>query len=130
MCDIIDGFKLCTCKDKVDKSKPHWILERLIKKENIIRDDVLIGILSPYYIDNIETILNELNNGNPFDFEYSPKENDMLKLDFDEDDIFCLIYKKDKWEELPYELESLGKRGKELLLEGSLESNTRKTIND
>ena len=129
MCDIIDGLNFALAKIKLI-GKPHWILERLIKKENIIRDDVLIGILSPYYIDNIETILNELNNGNPFDFDYSQKENDMLKLNFDEDDIFCLIYKKDKWEELPYELESLGKREKELLLEGSLESNTRKTIND
>ena len=121
MCNIIDGFKLCTCNDKVDKSKPHWILERLIKKEDTIRDDVLIGILSPYYANNIKTILSELNNGNPFDFEYKPEDNDMLELNFDED-TFSLIYKKDKWEELPYELESLEENEKELLLEGSMKA--------
>ena len=124
MCNTIDGFKLCTCSDKVDKSKPHWILERLIKKEDKIRGDVLIGILSAYYANNIKKILNELNNGKPFDFDYNPKDNDMLELNFDED-TFSLIYKKDKWQELPYELESLDENEKELLLEGNLESKTR-----
>ena len=121
MCNIIDGFKLCTCSDKVDKSKPHWVLERLIKKEDKIQDEVLIGILSPYYTENIKTILNELNNGNPFDFDYNPKDNDMLELNFDED-TFSLIYKKDKWEELPYELESLEENEKELLPEGNMKA--------
>ena len=114
-------FLTFTCSDKVDKSKPHWILERLIKKEDTIRDDVLIGILSVYYAENIETILNELNNGNPFDFDYNPKDNDMLELNFDED-TFSLIYKKDKWEELPYELEYLEENEKELLSEGNMKA--------
>ena len=123
MCNIIDGFKLCTCSDKVDKSKPHWILERLIKKEDTIQDVVMIGILSPNYANNIKTILNELNNGNPFDFEYNPKDNDMLELNFDED-TFSLIYKKDKWEELPYEVdvESLEENEKKFLLEGNMKA--------
>ena len=84
----------------------------------------MIGILSPNYANNIKTILNELNNGNPFDFEYNPKDNDMLELNFDED-TFSLIYKKDKWEELPYEVdvESLEENEKEFLLEGNMKAN-------
>ena len=96
------------------------------KKRRYNSDDVLIGILSPYYADNIKTILNELNNGNPFDFEYKPEDNDMLELNFDED-TFSLIYKKDKWEELPYELESLEENEKELLLEGNMKAKLRAT---
>lgn len=27
MCDVNGQFKLCTCSEKVDKKKPHWLLK-------------------------------------------------------------------------------------------------------
>ena len=35
MCEIGE-FKLCTCSGQIDKSKPHWILEKLSVNKNEI----------------------------------------------------------------------------------------------
>tara|TARA_Y100001935_G_C17091694_1_gene401488 strand:- start:134 stop:370 length:237 start_codon:yes stop_codon:yes gene_type:complete len=43
MCKIGE-FKLCTCSDKIDKSKPHWILEKLsVNKDEI--DEVAFTLI-------------------------------------------------------------------------------------
>ena len=46
MCDINGQFKLCTCSEKVDKSKPYWVL-----KSN--RDDEIeqFNLYTQYQID-------------------------------------------------------------------------------
>ena len=96
MCKIGE-FKLCTCSDKIDKSKPHWILEKLsVNKDEIY--DVIIGLYTEEYVMNIDFIINKLNHGNPFDFEYNPKQKDILTLNFDEV-AFTLIYTNGKWRE-------------------------------
>ena len=38
----------------------------------------IIGMFPDNYDFNIDFILNELNNKNPFDFEYYPKQKDYL----------------------------------------------------
>jgi hypothetical protein len=39
MCNINGPFKLCTCADKVDRTKPHWILHRYLQSKEEIDPD-------------------------------------------------------------------------------------------
>jgi len=99
MCDLNGPFRLCTCSDDVDYTKPHWIL-----RMNSINDDVetmvTIGIMTPInLIDKIERrkILRRLNTVNVFDFEYAPSENDQLELNLEEEDGYTFNFKNGKW---------------------------------
>ena len=120
MCNIIGEFKLCTCSKKIDKSKPYWVIERLIKDENKI-SEIYIGMHGGEYLKNIDSILDKLNNGNPFDFEYNPENNDILELNFEEV-VFNLIYRNDRWEDFCDDYEELDKNEKKLLLKGKMEA--------
>ena len=120
MCNIIGEFKLCTCGKKIDKSKPYWVIERLLVDENEIYP-VFIGIHAGEYLKNIDSILDKLNNGNPFDFEYNPESNDILELNFEEA-VFNLIYRNGRWEDFCDDYEALDINEKKLLLKGKMEA--------
>ena len=120
MCSIIGEFKLCTCSKKIDKSKPYWVIERLLVDENEIYP-VCIGMHAGGYLNNIDSILDKLNNGNPFDFEYNPESNDILELNFEEV-VFNLIYRNGRWEDFCDDYEALDKNEKKLLLKGKMEA--------
>lgn len=99
MCDLNGPFRLCTCSDDIDFTKPHWIL-----RMNSINDDVetmvTIGMMMPLnLINKIERrkILRRLNSVNVFDFEYTPSENDQLELNLEEDDGYTFNFQKGKW---------------------------------
>ena len=99
MCDLNGPFRLCTCSDDVDYTKPHWIL-----RMNSINDDVetmvTIGMMMPLnLINKIERrkILRRLNTVNVFDFEYAPSENDQLELNLEDDNGYTFNFKKGKW---------------------------------
>jgi len=95
MCSPNDGFKLCSCSDDVDENKPHWVLERL----KINKKDVRLMIIGMFPIDydvNIDYVLDQLNNHNPFDFDYTPKNRDLLTLNF-ERNTFHLFYYNKRW---------------------------------
>ena len=65
MCEIGE-FKLCTCSGQIDKSKPHWILEKLsVNKDEITY--LIIGMFREEYIMNLGFVIDKLNDGNPFD---------------------------------------------------------------
>ena len=99
MCDLNGPFRLCSCSEDIDYSKPHWIL-----RMNNINDGeemmVTIGMMTPVnLIDKIERrkILRRLNTINVFDFEYNPKDNDQLELNFEEYDGYKFTFKNGKW---------------------------------
>jgi len=99
MCDLNGPFRLCSCSEDIDYSKPHWIL-----RMNNINDGeemmVTIGMMTPInLIDKIERrkILRRLNTINVFDFEYNPKDNDQLQLNFQEYDGYKFTFKNGKW---------------------------------
>lgn len=99
MCDLNGPFKFCTCSDEIDYSQPHWILHQNVTNEG---EGMLvtIGMMVPVsVIDKIERrkILRRLNTINAFDFDYIPKENDQLELNFQEDDWYKLTFKGGKW---------------------------------
>lgn len=95
MCEFNKSFKLCSCSGQIDRTKPHWVLERLNSNLKDL-ELVNIGRFPPEYFFKIELILLELNHNNPFDFDYQPKQKDVLTLSF-EDGNYSLIYTQGKW---------------------------------
>ena len=106
-------FKLCTCSEKIDKSKPYWVL-----KSNR-QDDLEHRILGQFSKPNVlftpivrRNILRKLNSiKSVFDFDYTPKERDLLKLCGEYDEYYC-EFKKGKWRWLE-NFQYLGKKGGE-----------------
>ena len=99
MCDLNGPFRLCTCSDDVDYTKPHWIL-RMSSINDDVETMVTIGMMTPInLIGKIERrkILRRLNTVNVFDFEYAPAENDQLELNLEEEDGYTFNFKKGKW---------------------------------
>jgi hypothetical protein len=98
MCDVNGSFKLCTCADKIDKSKPYWVL----KTDRQIEDlRYVVGTFSesdPIFTPLIRrNILRRLNSVKSiFDFEYTPNDGDLLKLVGDRDQFYC-EFNKGKW---------------------------------
>lgn len=91
MCDVNGRFKLCTCAEKVDKSKPYWVL-KYNKERNV--QHCILGMFSqpnqlftPIFRRNI---LRRLNTSTSiFDFDYKPSEGDLLKLCGEFDEYYC-----------------------------------------
>lgn len=99
MCDLNGPFRLCTCSDDVDYTKPHWIL-RMNSINDHVETMVTFGMMMPLnLINNIERrkILRRLNTVNVFDFEYTPSENDQLELNLEEEDGYKFTFKNGKW---------------------------------
>ena len=110
MCDVNGQFKLCTCSEKVDKSKPYWVLKSNRK------DDLERRVLGQFSKPNVlftqivrRNILRRLNSvKSVFDFDYTPKEKDLLKLCGEYDEYFC-EFKEGKWRWIK-NFEYLGKK--------------------
>ena len=117
MCEIGE-FKLCTCSGEIDESKPHWILERLSVNKNEI-EQVTIGMYRHEYMINLGFVIDKLNTGNPFDFEYKPRQKDMLSLNFD-DVAFTLIYTNGKWREFDDDYPGLEENQKDFIDSGEI----------
>ena len=117
MCKIGE-FKLCTCSGEIDESKPHWILERLCVNKNEI-EQVIIGMYRHEYMINLGFVIDKLNTGNPFDFEYKPRQKDMLSLNFD-DVAFTLIYTNGKWREFDDDYPGIYENQKEFKSNGKI----------
>ena len=117
MCSTSDGFKLCTCSDDIDKEKPHWVLERLKTKKNDNKF-MVIGTFDVNYLENLEYVLEQLNNHNPFDFDYEPRNRDLLTLKFEEGE-FNLFYYNKRWTDFD-EYEDLEENQKEEMQKGLL----------
>ena len=117
MCSKSDGFKLCTCSDDIDEDKPHWILERLKTKKNGSKF-MVIGTFDVNYLENLEYVLEQLNNHNPFDFDYKPINRDLLTLKF-EDGEFNLFYYNKRWTDFD-KYEDLEENQKEEVQKGLL----------
>ena len=99
MCDLNGKFILCSCSEDVDISEPHWKLYRN-SMDNGVNRQIIIGMMyPPNLIDIIERrkLLRRLNTRNVFDFDYQPKENDVLELFPSEYEDYKLTFMKGKW---------------------------------
>jgi len=98
MCDVNGPFKLCTCSEKIDKKKPYWVL----KTKKVEGEETMVlgefsqpnSIFTPIVRRNILRRLNSVKS--IFDFEYNPKEKDLLKLCGEYDEHYC-EYINGKW---------------------------------
>ena len=118
MCDNIGEFKLCTCSDKIDKKKPYWKLEKFNANKNEI-EQVIIGRYTFYFFENIEFVLDQLNNNSHFDFDYTPKQKDMLTLHFKELS-FNLIFTNEKWRDFSESYPGLKRDQKDFIDNGEI----------
>lgn len=106
MCDNLKEYKLCTCADNIDKTKPYWILCKAITSDPSERfTNMIMGELIPpdpaqrkkmldFEISNQKLLL-DLNSKNVFDFNYQPLENDVLKI-VNGEDSYYFLYEKSK----------------------------------
>lgn len=98
MCDVNGQFKLCTCSKKVDKNKPYWLLK---SNREDGEEHFVVGMFSqpnPVFTPKLKrNILRRLNSAKSiFDFDYTPKESDLLKLCGTYDEYYC-EFKEGKW---------------------------------
>ena len=80
MCNINDGFRLCTCaKDNPDIS---WVLERQDHNKSpcYLRGRAMSPHFSAKEILQNQYVCTALNDGKCFDFPYVRQEGDVLKL--------------------------------------------------
>lgn len=96
MCILRGPLKFCTCSKDVDKSKPHWILQTDCIEENIDIKSKIVGTFTSSFQLNLDFV-NRLNQGNFFDFEYTPNHNDILTLKISSTESYCFIYKSKTW---------------------------------
>jgi len=96
MCNNLKEYKLCTCADNVDKTKPYWILCKAIANDS----ELLPGVVGELFINpdfeiTKQKLLLDLNSKNIFDFNYQPLENDVLLIN-NINDSYYFLYEKNK----------------------------------
>lgn len=109
MCDVNGQFKLCTCSEKIDKKKPYWVLKSNREDND---EHCVVGqfsepnpLFTPILRRNILRRLNTVKS--IFDFDYTPKERDLLKLYGEYDEYYC-EFREGKWRWLE-DFEYIGK---------------------
>ena len=94
MCDLNDGFKLCSCEDveTLKKEEICWELKRINPEKTLYhkRGRAAVPHFSSKDNEVIEKIVKELNYRNCFDFDFEAQENDYLRLKVNIDN-------KEKW---------------------------------
>ena len=99
MCDLNGPFKLCTCSEDIDYSKPYWMLRTKAIGEGQVTS--VLGLMS-LEVNLFHEIMDRkierrLNRFNVFDFDYTPSENDQLFLHENEDEFIELRFENGKW---------------------------------
>ena len=81
-----DSLKFCTCNSgPVDKTKPYWVLYSS-KRRDEFRSMVMGTIIHPWvsstfsYRDFSENLIDKLKSSSLFDFDYEPKEGDIISI--------------------------------------------------
>ncbi len=88
MCQKKDTFIFCTCQDPIENSSNSnilnhytWTLTRLLSQNRLVKGKIVAPKNDLGEGLKIETIIEQLNNNQSnFDFDYSPSENDCLKI--------------------------------------------------
>lgn len=112
MCDPQGGFKLCTCGSDPDTSRPYWVLKMNIEARpypEIINAHIVGEAVVEYRVKHAEVkkskpdvnsmLLEYLNEGKVFDFEYTPLRGDYLKIvtDPSRDTFYEFEYNGSSW---------------------------------
>lgn len=98
MCNVIKGFKLCTCEpEKLKEATLTWELERYV---SVNKSGIMGKIAAPaqdFLSMSKELIENELNMKQCFDFDYQPQEKDALYLNNKGTGYCSFVYTNGKW---------------------------------
>lgn len=110
-----DSLKFCTCNSgPVDKTKPYWVLYSSNRGDE--RKSVCVGSINiTWFIDTIsyddfsKSLIDKLQSSSLFDFEYEPKEGDIVSIHLTTDGKINinLRYESGEWEDLIYGYEEL-----------------------
>lgn len=87
MCEETKSIKLCSCPENLDLTKSKndsdyvWLLDRVVGPDT--SGMIGLAMLPEEQLDELtaEFIVQELNAKNLFDFDYSPQENDQLRIE-------------------------------------------------
>ena len=104
MCSINEDFKLCTCENEESRSPNSWVL---LRYDGVDWMNLTYGrYLVPVYTDtdkfNSLLLAESLNKHSCFDFEFTPKERDVLILRYETQDYrqrFEFSFQNGKWAE-------------------------------
>ena len=109
--------KLCTCGDDIDPDN-NWVLTPSGSGQIIGGDPVMIDITTGDFPLDANIVIGDfgpkngdisiaiggvtgeeafLNEGNPFDFDYSPKEGDKLVVTREGEEFYTAIHNGDEW---------------------------------
>lgn len=103
MCDLSQGFKLCSCEgDQLAAPEIGWVLRRRDehKKISSIRGKPFIYQMKLSEKQLKSSTLQELNKRNCFDFDYQAQEDDFLKIKAGENNFWMAFrYQKGLWQE-------------------------------
>ena len=110
-----DSLKFCTCSSgSVDKTKPYWVLYASNRGDD--RLDVRVGTITiPWisdtfsYEDFSNSLIDKLKSSSLFDFDYQPKEGDIISIHLTTAGKIKinLRYESGEWEDLIYGYEEL-----------------------
>ena len=106
MCKLEDGFKLCTCLDEkgieADSDAFIWQLRRVNPRrpERMLIGKCLPNILTQNDEDLRIKILEQLNQRDCFDFDYSPQQDDQLTIELKNNNYLSYRYsnQSNSWE--------------------------------
>ena len=108
MCEVEHGFKFCTCTAAAATTAApaklpdyRWSLVRYAGTEDIGIMGSIVGPSADLGKGlTRQNVLDVLNNGNGFDFEYSPAEQDCLRIDYStarEYAYMSFLYENGQW---------------------------------
>ena len=110
-----DSLKFCTCNSgPVDKTKPYWVLYSSNRGDE--RKSVCVGSINiTWFIDTIsyedfsKSLIDKLKSSSLFDFEYEPKEGDIISIHLTTPGKIKinLRYESGEWDDLIYGYEEL-----------------------
>lgn len=105
MCNLTEGFILCTCSGKREKSDALFTW-KLFRSRSSEPDVFVIGETSPPYNSKqrfilVDKIREQLNARNCFDFDYKPEEGDALVITQSDTGKEYAFTFKDGWEYEP-----------------------------
>ena len=110
-----DSLKFCTCSSgPVDKTKPYWVLYASNRGDD--RLDVRVGTITiPWisdtfsYEDFSNSLIDKLKSSSLFDFDYQPKEGDIISIHLTTAGKIkiSLRYESGEWEDLIFGYEEL-----------------------
>jgi hypothetical protein len=99
MCQLNQGFKLCSCdEDQLKNDEVDWLLYRANqeKPKDYRKGKAVVPRYSEEEEANLNEIALELNQADCFDFEYSPQENDRLQLKI-KDHFYAFRFQNGHW---------------------------------